>query len=168
MSSVNENQIYNEFTQLNSFELCHMSQEVIQDLINKTSDALQTIRALSIVMLYSDQNTYMQRRMKLEEIFNTFEIFVKRLRAAGQIVYQRKLALEQEPVKNEENTGESMVVEQTADETLATNVAQLESLKLERERLKEELKLKNGYLKHAIDKVNDVIWNINSMQTIKK
>jgi hypothetical protein len=167
MASVNEKQIYDELTQLNSFELCHLSQEIIQDLISKTSDALQNIRALSIFLLYGDQNGYLQRRMKLEEIFNTFEMIVKRLRASGLIVYQRKLKLEQEPIKNGDSTSESMIVEQTVDESF-TNESHIESLKLERDKLKEEIKLKNTYIKLAIDKVNDVIWNINSIQTIKK
>ena len=167
MASVNEKQIYDEYTQLNSFELCHLSQEIIQDLISKTSEALQNIRGISIFLLYGDQNGYMQRRMKLEEIFNTFEMIVKRLRASGLIVYQRKLTLEQEPIKNGDSTSESMLVEQTVDESL-TNESHIESLKLERDKLKEEIKLKNSYIKLAIDKVNDVIWNINAIQTIKK
>ena len=168
MSTISEKQIHDEYAQLNVFELCHHSQEIVQDLISKTSDALQNIRTLSILFLMGDQNGYIQRRQKLEEIFNTFDIIVKRLRATGSIVHQRKLALEQ----TAENSTDSMVFENITDTPATTSttasIDNIEHLKLEKAKLKEELKLKNAYIKLAIDKVNDIIWNINSIQTIKK
>ena len=162
----NDKHLYDEYNQLNSFELCHHSQEIIQDLISKTSDVLQCIRNLSIFLLVGDQNVYMQRRLKLEEIFHTFDLIVKRLRVTGLIVHQRKLALDQAETKPVAENQEDLMV-------LDTNPSNgekpsMESLKAEREKLKQEIKLKNGYIKLAIDRVNDIIWNINSIQTIKK
>lgn len=174
MSIISEKQILDEYNQLNSFEICHQSQEIIQDLISKTSEALQNIRALSIFLLYGDQNGYVQRRMKLEEIFLTFDMIIKRLRVSGHIVYQRKLALEdQEVTKNTVTSSEPMILESNEDTTVTStatgiSVNNLECLTLEREKLKEELRLQNSYIKLAIDKINDIIWNINSIQTIKK
>jgi hypothetical protein len=151
----NDQQLYDEYNQLNSFELCYQGQELVQDLVSRTSDTLQTIRTTSIFLLYADQNNYNQRSSKLEELFKLFDLQLKRLRVIGSLIHNRKLALEQK--------------ERELNETITNgNQANLDQLKLEQENLKKQLKLKNSYIKLAIDKINDIIWNINSIQTIRK
>ena len=84
----------------------------------------------------------------------TFESFFQRLRTAGTIIHQRKIALDQQDSFDTTNT--------------TTPPNQIEALKKEQDSLKEELRAKNTYIKLAIDKVAEIIWQINAMQKIKQ
>lgn len=151
-SSLNETQLYEEYNQLSSFELCFHSQELVQDLVSKTSELVTSLRPLSYLLLYSDQTSYLQRKAKLEDILKTFEIIFQRLRLIGSLVHQRKLALNKQ-VEDIDNLG------------LTSN---LEQLRAEKEQLIEQIRVKNRYIKKAIDRVADIIWQINSIQTLKQ
>jgi hypothetical protein len=148
---LNEVQLYEEYNRLTSFELCIHAQELIQDSINKIAEFVSSFKLASTSSLLGDQNAFNQRKLRIEEIFTTFESFFQRLRTAGTIIHQRKIALDQQDPS-----------------ILDTNQAQIETLKKEQESLKEELKSKNVYIKLAIDKIAEIIWQINSMQKIKQ
>jgi hypothetical protein len=148
---LNEAQLYEEYNRLTSFELCIHAQELIQDSINKIAEFVSSFKLASTSSLLGDQNAFNQRKLRIEEIFTTFESFFQRLRTAGTIIHQRKIALDQQDPS-----------------ILDTNQAQIETLKKEQESLKEELKSKNVYIKLAIDKIAEIIWQINSMQKIKQ
>ena len=45
---------------------------------------------------------------------------------------------------------------------------ELEQLNKQKLDLQEQIKNKNSYLKLSIDKLTDIIWNINSIQSIKQ
>ena len=148
---LNEAQLYEEYNILTSFELCIHAQELIQDSINKIAEFVSSFKLASTSSLLGDQNAFNQRKLRIEEIFTTFESFFQRLRTAGTIIHQRKIALDQQDPS-----------------ILDTNQAQIDTLKKEQESLKEELKSKNVYIKLAIDKIAEIIWQINSMQKIKQ
>ena len=148
---LNEAQLYEEYNRLTSFELCIHAQELIQDSINKIAEFVSSFKLASTSSLLGDQNAFNQRKLRIEEIFTTFESFFQRLRTAGTIIHQRKIALDQQDPS-----------------ILDTNQAQIDTLKKEQESLKEELKSKNVYIKLAIDKIAEIIWQINSMQKIKQ
>lgn len=147
----NELQVYEDFNQLSSFELCYQGQELVQEFVNKIAETVQILRQLSVYLLHSDHNSYLQRRIKLEELLGLFESFIKRLRIIGHILTNRKSELNNVPPKD------PAVLNQELD--------QLNRQKLE---LQELIKNKNCYLKLSIDKITDIIWNINAIQSIKQ
>ena len=149
-----DNQLYEEYNQLSSFELCFLSQELIQDLIHKASDFVVQLRPLSYNLLTSDQSSYLLRKAKVEDHLKTFESIFLRLRTLGSIISKRKLVLDQE---SELNNAESATSE-------ASSLVQLQK---EKDELIEQLRTKNQYIKLAIDKTSDIIWQINSIQTLK-
>ena len=152
------NQLHEEYARLSSFELCFHSQELVQDLISKTSEFVLQLRPLSYSLLTSDHQTYLFRKGKVEDLLKTVEVIFQRLRTLGSLVHQRQLALDQEQKQEEED--------------ITTNIGEtresLDQLKREKEELIEQLREKNRYVKLAIDKVSDILWQINSIQTLKQ
>jgi len=146
---LNEAQLYEEYNKLTSFELCIHAQELIQDCLNRIGDFLQTFKVTSTNSLFGDQNTFNQRRLRIEELLNTFDTIFQRLRVVSALVHQRKLDLD----------SQSRPVDQQL---------QLDQLRKEQADLKEELKQKSAFIKLAIDKVSEIIWQINSMQKIRQ
>lgn len=146
--SLNETQLYEEYNTLSSFELCYQGQEQVQELIYKVTETVQILRHLAIYLLHGDHNSYLQRKIRLEELFNSFESFLKRLRLIGILLNQRKFDLE--------------------NQKQPTSVEDLETLKKQKLDLETEVELKNRSIKFSIDQITDIIWNINSIQTIKQ
>lgn len=144
---LNEAQLYEEYNRLTSFELCIHAQEITQDSLNKITEFVTSFKVTSTNSLFGDQNTFNQRKIRFEEIFNTFDSIFQRLKVVGSLVHQRKLALDQQ---------------------LPIDPTQLNLLQKEQSDLKEDLKNKNTYIKLAIDKIAEIIWQINSMQKIRQ
>ena len=145
-------QLYEEYNRLSSFELCIIAQESIQDSVYKIAEFVTILKATNSSTLYGDNNTFLQRRQRLEDTIGTFELYFQRLRIIGTIVHQRKLALDQNQAELSINNN---------------NKVYLDQLRKEKEDLAEELKLKNAYLKLSIDKLAEIIWQINSMQKLR-
>jgi hypothetical protein len=146
LTNLNENQLYEEYNKLSSFELCVHAQEITQDAVTKIIDFINYLKATSTASLLSDQNSYLQRKLRFEETLSSFEIIFKRLRIAGVICNQRS----KQGIAEPENSNN------------------IELLNQERDELKLQVKEKNAYLKLAIDKVSEIIWQINSMQKLKQ
>lgn len=149
-------QLLDESNQLSSFELCYHSQELVQVLISRATDFTSHLRNVVAALLSADQNTYTQRRDKVEEYLKSVELNIQRLRAFFHVLNQRKIALD----NNQDNTFES--------KTEASSNQSLDHLKKERDSLIEQVRNKNRYLKLAIDKTSDIIWQINAIQTLKQ
>lgn len=147
-------QLYEEYNKLTSFELCMHAQEITQDAVIKLVEFINLLKATSTASLLGDQNTYLHRKIRIEETLNSFEIIFQRLRLAGTLVYQRKLDIDHKPVETP-----------LENQQLKDN---LELLKKEQSELKSEIREKNGFLKLAIDKVSEIIWQINSMQKLRQ
>lgn len=143
-----ESQFYDEYNRLSSFELCISSQELVQDLVAKTSDLDAFFRQLFFSLFLGDQNNYLFRKNKTEEILRNFDIIFLRLRIISKILHQRK----SNPISAHQN---------------GFDQKKLEPYRAEKENLIAEIKTKNRYIKEAIDRVSDIIWQINSIQTLK-
>ena len=91
-------QLYEEYNRLSSFELCMHAQEIIQDSVTKLIDFINLLKATTSTSLLGDQNSYLQRKQRIEDTINSFEIVFQRLRILGQIVHQNKFELDQKPV----------------------------------------------------------------------
>lgn len=151
---LNETQLYEEYNHLSSFELCYHGQELVQEFVNKIAETVQLLRQLSVYLLHSDHNSYLQRRIKLEELFGSFESFLKRLRIISHILTNRKSELDTQ-------------INSMPRDPIELN-QELEQLNKQKLDLQEQIKNKNSYLKLSIDKLTDIIWNINSIQSIKQ
>jgi hypothetical protein len=161
--SFSETQLFEEYNQLTSFELCYQAQELIQDLINRVIETVGSIRALSILLLVSDQSNFLQRKQRLEEFFSSIELTFARLRVLGALIHKRKVLSEK---KTEQIEHRSISDDQSCQEE--KNKPSIEQLTFESSQLKEQIRLKNSYLKLAIEKISDIIWNINSIRTVKQ
>lgn len=91
-------QLYEEYNRLSSFELCMHAQEITQDSVTKLIDFINLLKATTSTSLLGDQNSYLQRKQRIEDTINSFEIVFQRLRILGQIVHQNKIELDQKPV----------------------------------------------------------------------
>lgn len=161
--SFSETQLFEEYNQLTSFELCYQAQELIQDLINRVVETVGSIRALSILLLVSDQSNFLQRKQRLEEFFSSIELTFARLRVLGALIHKHKVLSEkkQEQIEHTSTSDEQSNQEEKSKPSI-------EQLRLESKELKEQIRLKNSYLKLAIDQISDIIWNINSVRTVKQ
>jgi hypothetical protein len=81
----------------------------------------------------------------------------------GALIHKRKVLSEkkQEQVEHEITSDDQSLQEEKSKPSI-------EQLRLESKELKEQIQLKNNYLKLAIDKISDIIWNINSVRTVKQ
>jgi hypothetical protein len=150
--NLNENQLYEEYNKLSSFELCYQGQELVQELVSKLVETVTIYRHLSIYLLHGDHNSYLHRKQRLEELLNFFESVLKRLRVISYVLSERKSNLE-----NHNSNKDPFEINQDLD-----------SLNKQKLELQGQIKLKNKYLKLSIDKLSDIIWNINSIQSIKQ
>ncbi len=165
LTPLNETQLYEEYNKLSSFELSVHAQEITQDAVTKIIEFTNLLKATSTTSLLGDQNSYLQRKLRFEETLNSFEIIFQRLRILGSLIHRRKQEID---LKQQQQTA-AAVPEETNDQSITIlENNNLESLKKEQEELKLQLKEKNSYLKLAIDKVSDIIWQINSMQKLKQ
>jgi hypothetical protein len=155
-TSLTDTQLHEEYNQLSSFELCIHAQELIQDSTHKTIDFVNSLRSSILPSLTGDQSIFAQRKTRIDELLAYFEHSFQRLKVVAGIVHQRKLALEQK---------QTLQIEQAS---LPSDTQVLKQLEQERQELKEQLKLKNQTLLLAIEKVSDIIWQINSIQSLKQ
>lgn len=158
-TNLNDTQLYEEYNQISSIELCFYLQETVQGLIHKTTELIAHIRQLSYNCLLADHHQFTVRKSKFEEVFRTIESIFQRLRSASSVLHQRKLLLDKQ-VEEKHN--------QLNGNYQAQSQANQDQLKLEKEQLIEQIRLKNRYVKLAIDRVSDIIWQINSIQTLKQ
>ena len=149
-------QLYEEYNKLSSFELCITAQETVQDFVHKIADFLAILKATNTFSLHSDQNSFLQRKQRLEETLSTFDIYFQRLRIIGALVHQRKVALDHH-----------IELQERQEQVNINNQVYIDQLRKEQGDLREELKVKNQYLKLAIDRISEIIWQINSMQKIR-
>ena len=153
-TSIIRAQLHEEYNQLSTFELCILAQELVQETINKSAEVAQNSRAIITLLLILDQSIFMQKKTRIEELLNGFETLLLRLRVAGSIINQRKLDKEKE-----RETGS---VDPNAKAELVAR------LTTEKNDLVKQVTLKNDYLKYSIDKISDIIWQINAMQTLRQ
>lgn len=146
-------QLYEEYNKLSSFELCMYSQEITQEAVSKLSEFISILKQTSTTTLLGDHNAFHQRKLRIEEILNHYEIIFQRLRVTGTLIHQRKTEID-----NEEPPVDG-------GEELKSNLNQLKS---EADDLKNQIREKNAYLKLSIDKVSEIIWQINSMQKLRQ
>ncbi|CAF0898259.1 unnamed protein product [Brachionus calyciflorus] len=146
----NETQLAEEYNRLSSFELCITSQELIQELILKSSELVNTFRSITLNLIYSDQNTYLARKAKTEDLLKNFDLIFLRLRIISKLLHQRK---------------QNKLIEESSHNNETHD--KLEAYKFEKDRLIGQIKDKNKYIKEAIDRVSNIIWQINSIQTLK-
>ena len=151
MPSLIRAQLHEEYNQLSTFELSILAQELVQETINKSAEVAQTTRSIITHLLSADHSIFLQRKARIEELLNGFETLLLRLRVAGAIINQRKMDKDKD-----RESGEPV-----------SNTELVERLTVEKAELVKQVQLKNDYLKFSIDKVSDIIWQINAMQTLK-
>ena len=151
--SLNETQLYEEFASLSSFELCYLGQELVQELVSKVSETIQILRHVSLYLLHSDQASYVSRKNKLDELLATFELLIKKLRIAASLANQRRAQSAQH---------------QLSSSSSSTTSVDTSRLRQERDQLVATVKERSKEIKATIDKLTDIIWTINSIQTIKR
>ena len=155
MPSLIENQYYDEYNKLPIYELCFHSQELVQDIMTRTVEFANMVKALLQVVVGYDQQQYSLRKTRVEDLLKTFDLIFQRLRALGSVLHQHQLSLNEEfEIKREQPND--------------VNSTELNQLKKEKEELIAQVREKNQYVKLAIDQIADIMWQINSIQTLKQ
>lgn len=132
-TNISDAQLYDEYNKMSSFELCHLAQELVQEVISRTSELHLTLKTTAIYLLMGDQNLFLQRKMKAEEVINRFELLFQQLRVLGSIIHQRKITLDQQ---HEERAN------QMISDAEDSNIKNIENLKNEHKELEEQLRTK--------------------------
>jgi hypothetical protein len=102
-SPLTDTELYEEYNKSSSFELSMHSQEITQEAVSKLSDFISILKQTSTTTLLGDHNAYHQRKIRVEEILNHYEIIFQRLRVAGTLIHQRRTEIDgEEPEDIEE------------------------------------------------------------------
>jgi hypothetical protein len=168
--AANNNQyLYGEYNSYTSIELTMHAQELVQESTNKTAELYQFLRYTVPILITGEQNAYLQRTKRIEELLFIFENRFQRLRVIGNILNQRKLT------GNDSGSDNKTIEPPTAETEEKENKEEEESppptinkLTEERDNLRVEIRKKNNLLKYNIDKINEIIWQINAMQNSRQ
>lgn len=87
-------QLVEEYNRLSTYEICHHGEEIVQELVHKCAEFSFSLRQIANYLLISDQHQFVVRKNKLDETLKSFESILMRLRIAGAIINERKLAIQ--------------------------------------------------------------------------
>jgi hypothetical protein len=140
--------LYDELSRLTPIELCLQAQEIVQDLINKIADLNSIIKAtIQTATQYDPNNTFNLRKIKLEETLTNIDLVFLRLRTVCKHINQKKVVIDHSPKQPDEQ------------------IEQYEDLKAS---LENQIRTKNSFLHLAIQHLTNIVWEINTIQSVAK
>ncbi|XP_055871937.1 mediator of RNA polymerase II transcription subunit 30-like isoform X2 [Biomphalaria glabrata] len=152
-------------TKDNAVNICGFGQEIVQDIVSKAQEVFNLLKANSMqlpnnVTFHGQQ--YTERKGKLAEQLQQVTMNFKRLRAfyskVNELCEQIEIPSEQELVP---------YVGQEVDKTQSYSEVYLYVSEQHRDML-EQIHWKNQQLKEVIDSMRSIIWEINTMITMRK
>ncbi|XP_063394940.1 mediator of RNA polymerase II transcription subunit 30 [Cydia fagiglandana] len=150
----------------NTASLCKFGQETVQDIVSRTQDVFQTLKAIQPPNgTQIGENASNDKKTKMQEQLRTIRLLFKRLR----LVYDKC----NETCQGMEYTHmESLIpLKDEADNKTLDERRNTESYRrdLEENReLTEQVVLKNKQLKEVITNLRTIIWEINVMLTMRR
>jgi mediator of RNA polymerase II transcription subunit 30 len=143
--------------------LCRRGQETVQEIVARTSEVFQFLRAMVLPNgVNITQQQFHDRKAKLDEPCRQLEQLFRRLRLLYDKVNEVTMGFEPQPqvesLLSYEEDGESRQDQEKADEPRSDE---------ERE-LIEQIQFRNRQIKEIIDQLRTVVWEINSMMAVRR
>ncbi|XP_031769109.2 mediator of RNA polymerase II transcription subunit 30 [Galleria mellonella] len=152
--------------EFNTASLCKFGQETVQDIVSRTQDVFQTLKAIQPPNgTQHGENASNDKKAKMQEQLRTIRLLFKRLRLIYEKCNETCQGMEYThmesliPLKDEAEN-------KTLDERRNTESYRL-ALEENRE-LTEQVVLKNKQLKEVITNLRTIIWEINVMLSMRK
>ncbi|XP_068626754.1 mediator of RNA polymerase II transcription subunit 30-like [Battus philenor] len=152
--------------EFNTASLCKFGQETVQDIVSRTQDVFQTLKAIQPPNgTQHGENASNDKKAKTQEQLRTIRLLFKRLR----LIYEKC----NETCQGMEYTHmESLIpLKDEADNKTLDERRSTESYKQalqENKVLTEQVVLKNKQLKEVITNLRTIIWEINVMLTMRR
>ena len=165
-SSANNANLQKEF---NILSLCRIGQETVQDIVSRFQEVFGILKNIQPPNGTSQMATNSaEKRAKCQEQFRTIRLLFKRLRLlydkCNDTVHGVKMGMEYTPI-------ESLIPfvddEQQDFNSLQTNEEYKKAV-LENRELSEIVMLRNKQLREIIDRIRIIIWEINTMMSLRK
>ncbi|XP_072945938.1 mediator of RNA polymerase II transcription subunit 30 isoform X3 [Epargyreus clarus] len=152
--------------EFNTASLCKFGQETVQDIVSRTQDVFQTLKAIQPPNgTQHGENASNDKKAKMQEQLRTIRLLFKRLR----LIYEKC----NETCQGMEYTHmESLIpLRDEADNKTVDERRSTESYRLaleENQNYTEQVVLKNKHLKEVITRLRSIIWVINNMLTMRQ
>nr|XP_023016878.1 mediator of RNA polymerase II transcription subunit 30-like [Leptinotarsa decemlineata] len=153
--------------EFNTASLCRLGQETVQDIISRTLEVFQTLKQIQPPNgTPQSTSTSNEKKAKVQELLRTIRVLFKRLR----LIYEK--CNENCQLQGMEYTHiESLIPFKDEIDPKHDEKKNSEAYRLaceESKEVMEQVVLKNKQLKEVIDHLRRIIWEINTMLTMRK
>ncbi|CAG9770848.1 unnamed protein product [Ceutorhynchus assimilis] len=153
--------------EFNTASLCRLGQETVQDIVSRTQEVFQTLKAIQPPAgTAQSANASNEKKAKVQELLRTIRVLFKRLR----LIYEK--CNENCQIQGMEYTHiESLIPFKDELDPKHEEKKNSEAYRLACEESKEVMEqviLKNKQLKEVIDHLRRIVWEINTMLTMRK
>lgn len=154
--------------------MCRIGQETVQEIVLKATELFQILRALQPPtgsMNPQATNLQEERKVKLNENLKMIQSLFKRLRRVYEICDENCSGGEYATLEPDVATIQLVPMEEDGRKPIEEDKKPSESMKVlmeERDRLQEQVTLKNKQLKEIIDMLRNIVCEINTMLSMRK
>lgn len=151
--------------ELNTASLCRYGQETVQDIVSRTQEVFQTLKVIQPPNgTAQGANTSSEKKAKVQEQLRTIRLLFKRLRLIYDKCNENCQGMEYTHI-------ESLIPLKEEWDMKSDEKKTSESYRLacdESKEIMEQVILKNRHLKEIIDHLRRIIWEINTMLTMRR
>lgn len=153
--------------EFNTASLCRLGQETVQDIVSRTQEVFQTLKTIQPPNgTPQGSGTCNEKKAKVQELLRSIRVLFKRLR----LIYER--CNENCQLQGMEYTHvESLIPFKDQSDLKHDEKKNSEAYRLaceESKEVMEQVVLKNRQLKEVIDHLRRIIWEINTMLTMRR
>ncbi|ODN06162.1 Mediator of RNA polymerase II transcription subunit 30 [Orchesella cincta] len=148
--------------ELNAAMLCRFGQETVQEIVARSQELFQLLR--STQPPDGKMNIGMDRKNKFQETLKNIKANFKRLR----VIYEK---IEESVPSNREIPFEEDILNKTDDSLVLDDKRNTEAYKQAVDEYKEMMDavvVRNRHLKDTIDHLRTIIWDVNTMLSMRK
>lgn len=154
--------------EFNTASLCRFGQETVQDIVSRTQEVFQTLKAIQPPNGTSQgTNSSNEKKAKIQEQLRTIRLLFKRLR----LIYEKCNENCQVPGMEYTHIESLIPLKEEHEHKSIDEKKASEAYKLvcdENRELTEQVVLKNKQLKEVINHLRTIIWEINVMLTMRR
>ncbi|XP_069675286.1 mediator of RNA polymerase II transcription subunit 30-like [Periplaneta americana] len=151
--------------EFNTASLCRFGQETVQDIVSRTQEVFTTLKTIQPPNgTAQGANTSNEKKAKVQEQLRTIRLLFKRLRLIYEKCNENCQGMEYTHI-------ESLIPLKEEWDMKSDEKKTSESYRLvceENKEIMEQVILKNRHLKEIIDHLRRIIWEINTMLTMRR
>ncbi|XP_068705710.1 mediator of RNA polymerase II transcription subunit 30-like [Montipora foliosa] len=147
--------------QVNEISLLIQGQQTVQDIVGKATDLFRYLEGAKVVVDEKSKAETRNNNKKVQETLNGLKELFSRLR----VIYDesnRRIDISQG-----ENLESMVPLKLEVQESEMEAPKDATALQIEHDTLQEKLRNKNEEVKHLIDKLRTLMWDINVMMAVK-